>query len=187
MTAGLSLVMLATAAAAATLVLIIREIHIHALNTRVSNAVLGIPDRSTHSQDMIGWFSSIGMRFRHFYADENLEQLRTILRSAGFNHHRTLPIWIGVKIVSMVLFLLIALLVAQLKADPRYGSEAERVQAFIAKGGGSRSTYFNLSRKLQPPKAAPTIRLNNPSLARKAADEALQRMLRRWSGRFGEN
>ena len=52
-------------------------------------------------------------------------------------------------------------LLAQLKGDPRYVSEAERVQAFIAKGGGSRSTYFNLSRKLQPPKAAPTIRLNN--------------------------
>ena len=116
MTAGLSLVMLATAAAAATLVLIIREIHIHALNTRVSNAVLGIPDRSTHSRDMIGWFSSIGMRFRHFYADENLEQLRTILRSAGFNHHRTLPIWIGVKIVSVFLFPLIAFFTAELLA-----------------------------------------------------------------------
>ena len=80
-----------------------------------------------------------------------------------------------------------ALLVAQLKADPRYGSEAERVHAFIAKGCGSRSTYFNLSRKLQSPMAAPMIRVNNPPPARKAADEALQRMLRRWNGRFGEN
>jgi tight adherence protein C len=63
---------------------------------------------------MIGWFSSIGMRYRRFYADENLDQLRIILRSAGFNHHRILPIWIGVKTVSMFLFPLIAFLTAEL-------------------------------------------------------------------------
>jgi hypothetical protein len=40
-----------------------------------------------------------------------------------------------------------ALLVAQLKADPRYGSEAERVHAFIAAGGGCRATYFNHARR----------------------------------------
>jgi hypothetical protein len=30
-----------------------------------------------------------------------------------------------------------ALLVAQLKADPQYRTEAERLQAFLARGGGS--------------------------------------------------
>jgi tight adherence protein C len=114
MTAGLGLVTLTIAAAAASFVLIIREIHIRALNTRVSNAVLGIPDRSGRSQDVMGWFSSIGMRYRRFYAAENLEQLRTVLQSAGFNRHQTLPIWLGVKIVSMFLFPVIALLFAQL-------------------------------------------------------------------------
>src|SRR5437762_1882676 len=108
MTAGLSFVALAVAAATATLVLIIREIHMRALNTRVSNAVLGIPDRTVRSKDLIDWFSSIGTRYRRFYADENLEQLRAVLQSAGFNHYRTLPIWIGVKIVSMVSFPIIA-------------------------------------------------------------------------------
>lgn len=118
MTAGLSLVAVAIAAATAMFVLIIREIHIRALNTRVSNAVLGVPDRSIRSQNMIGWFSSIGMRYRRFYAAEDLEQLRTILQSAGFNHHRTLPIWIGIKIVSMFLLPVFALLVAQLSGRP---------------------------------------------------------------------
>jgi tight adherence protein C len=118
LTAGLGLVTLAIAAATATFVLIIREIHIRALNTRVSNAVLGIPDRSTHSQDMIGWFSSVGMRYRRFYAEENVEQLRTILQSSGLNHHRMLPIWIGVKTVSMFLLPLIAFLAAQLSGRP---------------------------------------------------------------------
>jgi tight adherence protein C len=118
MIAGLSLVTLAIAAATATSVLIIREIHIRALDTRVSNAVMGIPSRSTPSHDMIGWFSSLGTRYRRFYAPENLQQLRTILQSSGFNHHRTLPIWIGVKIVSMFLFPVVAGCVAQLLGKP---------------------------------------------------------------------
>ena len=114
MTFGLSLVALAVAAGTATCVLIIHEVHLRALDTRVSNAVMGVPGRSAPFQDMTGWFSSLGMRYRRFYAEENLEQLRTILQSVGFNHHRTLPIWIGVKTVSMFLFPIIALFVGQL-------------------------------------------------------------------------
>src|SRR5437899_5612681 len=114
MTFGLSLVALAVAAGTATCLLIIHEIHVRALDTRVSNAVMGIPYRSAPFQGMTGWFSWLGMRYRRFYAEENLDQLRTILHSSGFNHHRTLPTWIGVKVVSMFLFPVIALLLAQL-------------------------------------------------------------------------
>jgi tight adherence protein C len=118
MTVGLGLVALAIAAATATFVLIIREIHFRALNTRVSNAVMGIPSQSVPFQDMTGWFSSIGKRYRRFYAAENLDQLRTVLQSSGFNHHRTLPVWIGVKTVSMYLFPIIAFSVASLFGKP---------------------------------------------------------------------
>jgi tight adherence protein C len=119
MTAGLSVVALAIAVAAATFILIIREIHLRALDTRVSEAVMGVSGRtSTSSQNMIGWFSSLGARYRRFYAEENLDQLRTILQSSGFNHHRTLPIWIGVKIASSFLFPAVVLLVAQLSGRP---------------------------------------------------------------------
>ncbi len=121
MTAGLGLVALAIGAATATLLLIIREMHIRALNTRVSNAVLGIAGQSAPFQDMTGWFSSFGTRFLRFYAAEDMEQLRTLVQSAGFNHHRTLPIWIGIKIVSMFSFPVIALLVAQLSGKPPSG------------------------------------------------------------------
>jgi tight adherence protein C len=114
MTAGLSWIALAIAAATAASVLIIREIHLRALDTRVSNAVMGIADHSTRSQDMIGWLSSIGLRYKRFYAEENLEQLRIILQSSGFNHYRVLPIWIGIKVVSAFVFPVIALLSAQL-------------------------------------------------------------------------
>jgi tight adherence protein C len=114
MTFGLSLVALAVAAGTAACVFIIYEVHLRALDTRVSNAVMGVPGPSVPFQDMTGWFSSLGVRYRRFYAEENLEQLRTILQSSGFNHHRTLPIWIGVKTVSMFLFPIIALFVGQL-------------------------------------------------------------------------
>lgn len=114
MIAGLGLVALAIAAATATLLLMIREMHLRALDARVSNAVLGIPDRSVPSRDIVGWLSSLGARYRRFYAEENLEELRTILQSAGFNHHRTLSIWVGVKVFSMFAFPMAAFLVAQL-------------------------------------------------------------------------
>jgi len=118
MTFGFSLVALTITLATATLVLIIYELHIRALNMRVSNAVMGIPSRSAPMRDMTGWFSSIGVRYRRFYASENLDQLRTILQSSGFNHHRTLPIWIGVKTVSMYLFPIVAFCAAQILGYP---------------------------------------------------------------------
>jgi tight adherence protein C len=118
MTLSLGLMALAIAAAAATFVLIIREIHFRALNTRARNAVMGVPSQSAPFRDMTGWFSSLGMRYQRFYAEENLDQLRTVLQSSGFNHHRTLPIWIGVKTVSMFLFPVIAFLFAQLSGKP---------------------------------------------------------------------
>jgi hypothetical protein len=80
-----------------------------------------------------------------------------------------------------------ALVVAQLKADPRYASEAERVQAFLAQGGGSRSTYFHWARKLQAPVKAPAIRLCTAPPARQATDAMMQRLLRRWQGDFKNN
>ena len=118
MTSGLSLMALAIAAATATFVLIIHELHIRVLNTRVSKAVRGVPGQSAPFQDMADWVSSLGMRYRRFYAEENLEQLRTILQSSGFNRYRTLPIWIGVKTVSIFSFPVLAGCAAQLSGKP---------------------------------------------------------------------
>nr|WP_234680992.1 type II secretion system F family protein [Bradyrhizobium sp. Oc8] len=94
--------------------MIIQELHLRALDTRVSNAVMGIPYRPAPFQDVTGWFSWLGMRYRRFYAEENLDQLRAILQSSGFNHRRALPTWIGVKAVSMFLCPIIAAGVALL-------------------------------------------------------------------------
>jgi len=79
---------------------------------------LGIPDQSVPVRDVTSWFSSLGLRYRRFYAPENLEQLRTVLQSSGFNHHRALPTWIGVKTVCMYLFPIITFCVAQLSGRP---------------------------------------------------------------------
>jgi tight adherence protein C len=118
MTSGLNLLALAILAATATLVLIVHEIHIRALNTRVSNAVIGVARQSAPLQNMTRWLSSLGMRYRRFYSSENLEQLRTIVESSGFNPHRTMPILIGGKTVSMFLFPITALFFAELSGKP---------------------------------------------------------------------
>ena len=80
-----------------------------------------------------------------------------------------------------------ALLVAQLKANPHYRSEAERVRAFITNGAGSRSTYFNLAKKLPPPTSVPHIQLKNRPPAARAVDDKISGILRRWRGHFGDN
>jgi tight adherence protein C len=112
MTSGLSLIALDIAAAALTFVLIIHELHALALNIRVSKAVMGVPGQPVPLQDMIGWLSSLGMRYRRFYSAENLEQLRAMVQSSGLNPHRTMSILIGGKTVSMFLFPILALFVA---------------------------------------------------------------------------
>src|SRR4051812_11746415 len=109
MSLGLSAVALAIAAAAASFVLLINELHIRALNSRVSKAVMGVAGQSAPFQDVTDWLSSLGMRYRRFYSTETLQQLRTIVQSSGLNPHRTMSILIGVKTVSMFLFPIIAL------------------------------------------------------------------------------
>jgi tight adherence protein C len=58
------------------------------------------------------------MRYRGIYSSEDLEQLRTIVQLSGFNPHRTVPIWVGVKIVSMILVPLAFLFVAEILGEP---------------------------------------------------------------------
>jgi hypothetical protein len=50
-----------------------------------------------------------------------------------------------------------ALLVARLKADPSYPSQAARVRAFLASGGGCRASYYHHAGKLCPP--TPTLKI----------------------------
>jgi tight adherence protein C len=91
---------------------------------------MGISDRSSSIQGVTGWLSSLGMRYRRFYSAEDLEQLRAVIQSAGFNPHRTVPIWIGAKIVSMALFPLGALFLAEF-----LGKSSTDLLIFLAIGG----------------------------------------------------
>ncbi len=113
MTPALVLLAMAIATATAAALLIIREVHLFALSARVSKTVIGVPSRSTPVQDLFGWLSSLGQRYRRFYSPENLDQLRAIVQSSGFNPHRALPVWIGAKAVSAISFPIIALFVAE--------------------------------------------------------------------------
>ena len=112
MMSSLSLSAAAITTATVALLLVIREVHIRALDARVSKVVMGVPVQLGPFRDMTEWLSSLGKRYRRFYSPENLDQLRTIVQTSGFNPHRTLPILIGGKTVSMFLFPLGAVFVA---------------------------------------------------------------------------
>ena len=81
-----------------------------------------------------------------------------------------------------------ALLVAQLKANPDYASEGDRVRAFVAANGGSRATYFNLAKQLQAQvPRAPSIRLKSQPPRRPAGNDEIWQVLRKWHGHIGDN
>jgi tight adherence protein C len=87
-----------------SILLIARELRVHTLNVRVTKAIMGDSGQSSASEGMMAWLSSFGMRYRRFYSAENLEQLRTVVRTSGFNPHRVMPIIIAGKTLSMLLF-----------------------------------------------------------------------------------
>jgi len=114
----LILAILALGAATVAALLIVRELHLYALNTRVSKIVIGEPSRPVRGQEIIGWLSALGERYRRYYPAENLEQLRMMVQSSGFNPHRALSFWIGAKAVSAAAFPLAALFLAQFFHKP---------------------------------------------------------------------
>ena len=80
----------------------------------------------------------------------------------------------------------VALEVAQLKANPHFTSEAQRVQAFVQSGAGCRATYFHHAKKIQPVKAPPKITLSHtgPPVAAVLGKDYLDQLRRRF-GRLG--
>jgi hypothetical protein len=83
-----------------------------------------------------------------------------------------------------------ALAVAKVKADPAFGSEDERVRAFVESGAGCRATYFRHARKLHRADRSPKIMLTasppmtTPEEAAIPCDH-LDRLRRRF-GRLGD-
>jgi tight adherence protein C len=89
-----------------------REWQFRTLNARVARAMADGPGRSRPLLAMAEWLSGIGARYRRFYHPENIEQLKTMLQSAGFNPHRMTSIVLGGKILSMLLFPTAALILS---------------------------------------------------------------------------
>jgi hypothetical protein len=78
-----------------------------------------------------------------------------------------------------------ALAVAKLKANPNFGSEAERVRAFVQSGDGCRASYFRHARKLRPLETPPKILLIETSPPKDEATPASANHLDRLRRRFG--
>jgi tight adherence protein C len=95
------------------MLLVIRELYVYSLNVRVAKAVMGLSGRAAPLRDSMEWLSSIGARYRRFYSQENLEQMRAAIQTSGFNPYRTLPLLIGGKTVSMFLFPASAFILAE--------------------------------------------------------------------------
>jgi hypothetical protein len=76
----------------------------------------------------------------------------------------------------------VALAVAQLRANPAFTSEQERVRVFVESGAGCRATYFNHAKKLQAAAAAPPFKLTQTSPPVEAVPDAdyLDRLRRRF-------
>ena len=127
-------------------------------------------------------FDFVGERL-HLFGELSMRLYRQLweLKEAGIN-------WRSVALARSLSGK--TLLVAELKADPSYPSEKERIEAFIRAGGGSRATYFNHARKLRPKADPPRIVLaNSPPKAPKDAliEEALARLLQRRRGQWERN
>ena len=80
----------------------------------------------------------------------------------------------------------IALAVAKLKADPAFGSEAERIRAFVQSGAGCRASYFRHAQKLRPAVRPPKILLSrtSPPEDEVSPNNHLEQLRRRF-GRLG--
>jgi hypothetical protein len=78
------------------------------------------------------------------------------------------------------------LLVARLRSDCSFPSEAARVQAFIAASGGCRASYYHHARKLRPAVNMPKIALTSkpPPAAKMPTPDHLDDLRRRY-GRLG--
>lgn len=85
-------------------ILLGREWQLRILNVRVMRAVTDGSGRSSPLLALADCLSRIGARYRRFYHPENIEQLKTMLQSAGFNPHRMTSVVLGGKILCMVLF-----------------------------------------------------------------------------------
>ncbi len=78
------------------------------------------------------------------------------------------------------------LLVAQLMADPSYETEKQRAQAFVAKGGGCRATYFNHARKVKAPIAVPPIAVKGRPPLDSETQLDLMSLLQKRYGKLGK-
>src|ERR1044072_4290531 len=89
--------------------LLYRELQVVRFNARVTRAV---SMSGVNSNSLMQWVSILGTRYRRFYSTENLEQMRMMVQTAGFNPHRMMPVMIGIKLLSMVVIPMIAALLS---------------------------------------------------------------------------
>ena len=100
----------ATLVAAAS-VLLWKEIRAREQQAHVVATVLGTP-QDERLAGYVSYLHGLGERLRRFYSPKNIEHLRSVIQSAGYNPHQVLPIVLGIKLVMMLLLPVAASLIA---------------------------------------------------------------------------
>jgi tight adherence protein C len=118
MNIALIFAMLSITLACAAAIMIIVHVNMYSLNLRVSKSVTGLDKRSASLKNMTSWLSKLGHKYRRFYSMDSLEQQSSFIQSSGLNPYRALPIWIGVKTISMTFFPIFALLIGEILSKP---------------------------------------------------------------------
>jgi tight adherence protein C len=81
---------------------------------------VGTSQESSPLGGIIGQLQALGIWLRRFYAPANIEHMRSLIQVAGFNPHRMLPVMLGCKFVLMVVFPVLAVIVAYSLNDFRW-------------------------------------------------------------------
>lgn len=91
--------------------MLLREVRVRENRARVMQSVLGQSGNAPLT-GIIKYLHSLGERLRRVYSPQSLDHLRGVVQAAGYNPHRVLPVLLGIKVVMMILFPVMAAIAA---------------------------------------------------------------------------
>jgi tight adherence protein C len=107
---GVTVILLLTTA----IYMLTNEVRARRLNMRIKRTLADAPTGGTASAGLISALQRLGEWSRRFYAPANVEHLRSVIQTSGFNPHRTLPILLGGKLTLAVVIPAVAFMSATL-------------------------------------------------------------------------
>jgi tight adherence protein C len=107
---GVTVILLLTTA----IYILVNDIKARRLNTRMERVLADAPIERAVFAGLISGLQRLGGWSRRFYAPANIEHLRSVIQTSGFNPHRTLPVLLGGKLTLAVAIPAVAFVIATL-------------------------------------------------------------------------